>query len=62
MSECPKVRFATRAKADARLDEIDREPRRARQVKLPVRAYFCPRCWGWHLTSRASRQAVKARA
>lgn len=29
----------------------------AQRDKLPVRAYFCPYCKGWHLTSQNLRSA-----
>lgn len=56
MSRCPKVRYrdelaakialaSTSAAADRRNDEKRRERR----------AYRCPRCKGWHLTSQPPR-------
>lgn len=51
-----KVRFPNVAAADACLNELKYELRD--KLKLPVRAYFCQACAGWHLTSWPRRGAV----
>lgn len=47
---CEKVRFADEAEALATLGHIRRYG--SRKGKKPIRAYECPGCLGWHLTSR----------
>lgn len=49
---CTKRRFPTAEAANAKLDAIDKERPRRPGRKLPIRAYKCPRCMGWHLTSQ----------
>lgn len=51
-ARCSKVRYANAAMANEALDRID--AKRPRWGKLPVRAYRCPVCKGWHLTSSAT--------
>lgn len=53
MTACGKVRFTTRAKADAALLQIRKQGERRAAGKKPVRSYACPHCNGWHLTSEA---------
>lgn len=53
MSGCGKTRYQTSAKARRALDGIRRRGNRAGERK-PVRAYPCPHCHGWHLTSDAA--------
>ena len=56
---CPsgKVRYRDRLDALLALSRIDRKdsPRRS---KSEQRAYPCPRCKGWHLTSTDRRRAA----
>lgn len=52
--QCGKVRYARRASAFAALDRIAEQKGRVGR-KRPVRAYFCPHCKGWHLTSSAKK-------
>lgn len=47
---CVKQRFHTRASAEVELARIGRH---ASHDYVPVRAYCCEWCGGWHLTSRA---------
>lgn len=47
---CPKTRFATKADADFYIKKIQAHPNKS--GKVPVRAYQCPRCTSWHLTSQ----------
>lgn len=47
---CVKRRHATMEAAQAELDDIHRFPT-SRGAHVPVRAYHCPACKGWHLTS-----------
>lgn len=46
---CDKVRHETQRQAIA---SAIRSSRRAGQG---LRVYRCPRCWGWHLTSKQKR-------
>lgn len=47
---CIKRRFRDDDAAHAELDRIARD---ANHRHIPVRAYECPHCRGWHLTSQA---------
>lgn len=51
---CTKVRFAERYMALDLLKKIQRGVQHGTQgpQKAPVRAYQCPYCKGWHLTSQ----------
>lgn len=49
MVKCSKVRYPSGSKAEAALRTIRR--RGDRLTKKPTRAYHCPSCDGWHLTS-----------
>lgn len=49
---CVKVRFRDEVAASGELGRIGRY---ARNEHVPVRAYRCDRCEGWHLTSQAER-------
>lgn len=57
MSACPsgKLRFRDRIGAMMALADCARKDAAKRRE---VRAYRCPLCRGWHLTSRADRQAA----
>lgn len=49
---CSKRRYRTRVDALLHLAKIEGNVRRHGQSnKAPVRAYRCPNCRGWHLTS-----------
>lgn len=50
-----KKRFDTLEAANHKLDRIEAERPRRPGRKLPIRAYPCPFCNGWHLTSQAKR-------
>ena len=55
---CSKRRYATDIEAKleiARFQRMD-DPRRS---KLPCRAYKCPDCGGWHLTSQPEREPMR---
>jgi hypothetical protein len=55
---CSKATYPTYAAASAALRSIrDRARRRRRDQHhgLPVRAYRCPACSSWHLTSTPTR-------
>ena len=60
---CYKVRYPTRLRALIVLAKIRRQSDSS-DGKLPCRAYPCPDCKGWHLTSlggRGSRNTLEAR-
>lgn len=44
-----KTRFSDEDQANSRLNIIQRKPHK----QMPVRAYFCQFCGGWHLTKSA---------
>lgn len=50
---CPsgKKRYRTEEQAQTALDRIQHADNTAR-VKIPARAYLCPYCAGWHVTSQ----------
>lgn len=55
---CSKRRYATEIEAKleiARFQHMD-DPRRG---KIPCRAYKCPNCGGWHLTSAPQREPLR---
>lgn len=56
-----KVAFESRDEARLALARMWRNPQRvlanyARTGKIPCRAYECPFCGKWHLTSRPARE------
>lgn len=51
MSDCTKIRYRTRVDALIALSRLQRKDS-TRRAKLEQRAYRCPNCRGWHLTSR----------
>ncbi|WP_433337038.1 hypothetical protein [Spirillospora sp. CA-294931] len=57
-TRCPsgKVRFKDRIAATLALATIQRQGRPDRD-KMEARAYRCPDCAGWHLTSSRTRTA-----
>lgn len=50
---CEKRRYRDRAAAMAELDNVHAFAHLHPNKRLPVRAYPCPWCGGWHVTSRA---------
>lgn len=56
---CNKRRFRDKKEAVASLHFIDRIS--PEDHHRPVRAYCCPKCKGWHLTSRPGRGKVARR-
>lgn len=46
-----KRRFPNSARAKAAIRTVKRYGARGAQDKKPHRAYQCPHCHGWHLTS-----------
>ena len=46
---CKKVSFATEAGANADIIKIKNKSNRK---TIPIRAYHCWKCNGWHLTSK----------
>lgn len=51
---CTKRQYRSRTVAER---AMFKHWRTGRGAKLPVRAYKCPRCDRWHLTSQARRSA-----
>ncbi|GAA1807163.1 hypothetical protein GCM10009771_06530 [Nesterenkonia flava] len=51
---CGKARYRDRVAALIALARIRNSPRPPR-AKEPCRAYPCPQCKGWHLTSKPRR-------
>ncbi len=51
---CTKAGFDTEAEAKVALMRAKLRPA-PKTWKVPVRAYVCPDCSLWHLTSRAAR-------
>lgn len=54
--KCTKITYATEAIAKA---ELARIKQREQKHKKPYRAYECPDCGGWHLTSRDDFNWIK---
>ena len=50
---CFKVRYGNKALAHAALAQIAAERALHGNAKFEQRAYWCPRCNFWHLTSQA---------
>lgn len=50
---CGKTRYSTRGAAERALHGIRKFGARGENGSKPQRAYPCPTCKGWHLTSRA---------
>jgi hypothetical protein len=46
---CVKRRFTSDREARNRMHDIQE---RATEARVPIRAYKCPTCFGWHLTSK----------
>ena len=46
--QCKKASFSSEAVADYYIEKLKRTSVRS---KKPVRAYLCPKCFTWHLTS-----------
>ena len=58
MSDCGKVRYRDRIAALMALMSTKRKQATGR-AKDEMRAYRCPLCMGWHLTSQQKRQTRK---
>lgn len=54
MSTCAKRRFRDEISAKLALADIQRRGKDSQRPKDERRAYRCPRCRGWHLTSRSA--------
>jgi hypothetical protein len=62
MTRCSKYRYRDRIGALMALATVQRQDKSGR-AKLEQRAYRCPTCGGWHLTSQAQRgRATRASA
>lgn len=56
MSPCPKVRYRDELAAKIALASTAAQAnRRSDEKRQERRAYRCPRCKGWHLTSQPPR-------
>ena len=55
MTRCSKVRYRDRIAALVVLAKITHNDSTGR-AKTERRAYKCPRCHGWHLTSQGTRR------
>lgn len=55
MTECRKVRYRDRIAAMLAMSNAQRIDG-SRRDKIEARAYRCPNCFGWHLTSRKNRK------
>ena len=49
---CEKRRYNSAKDAQDDLGNIERYAKRHPNQRLPIRAYQCPHCHGWHLTSQ----------
>lgn len=54
--ECTKTKFATEAQCDFYIKKL--KDTSSRKVK-PTRAYLCPHCTSWHLTSQTAKDVEK---
>lgn len=54
MTKCRKVRYRDRISAQLALATLQRQDKHDHTER---RAYRCPRCRGWHLTSQRRRAA-----
>ena len=54
--ECKKVKFSTEKDAEFYLNKLKKTSSRK---NIPTRAYLCPFCTSWHLTSRESFENKK---
>lgn len=52
-SDCNKVYFNNEATANEYIKKLKRTSIR---LKVPQRAYLCPKCFCWHLTSQDSNE------
>lgn len=60
---CPdKVRYADRWEAEHALASCELESWRGHPERRERRAYECPHCGGWHLTSQPRRDRRSAAA
>jgi len=50
---CRKVSFADERSANEYINKLKSTSER---VNVPVRAYLCPRCFSWHLTSQKTKE------
>lgn len=55
--ECKKVKYSTEAFA---MQDVARIEKVSKRDKVPVRAYLCTRCKGWHLTSSEDINVFKS--
>ena len=57
MADCRKVRFRDKVAALIALSRADLKAKRGNTNRRETRAYRCPHCAGWHLTSKEVRDA-----
>ncbi len=51
---CKKVSFADERSANEYINKLKSTSER---VNVPIRAYLCPQCFNWHLTSQKTKEA-----
>ena len=56
MAQCRKIRYRDELGAQIALASTGRASRGRARPKDEARAYRCPRCKGWHLTSKGRRR------
>lgn len=54
---CKKVRFVDEATAEAYIKKLNSGG--SRRSVVPVRAYLCPECMVWHITSRRYHEDIE---
>jgi len=53
---CNKTAYTTQEFADA---DIKRIAEKSNRKTIPLRSYFCPLCFNWHLTSKNLKEDTK---
>lgn len=54
--ECTKVKFSDEKQAKYYIDKLKNTSIRE---KKPIRAYLCPHCLSWHLTSKTEKEDLQ---
>ena len=53
---CNKTAYSTKEFADA---DVNRIAEKSNRKTIPLRSYFCPHCFKWHLTSKNLKEDTK---